>query len=46
MSSPAVTVDATTPILAALATMTQRRIRHLPVVESRGIWESCRSATW
>lgn len=40
MSSPAVTVDRGTPILAALATMTQRRIRHLPVVESgeiRGI---------
>lgn len=40
MSSPAVTVDRDTPILAALATMTQRRIRHLPVVESgeiRGI---------
>ena len=40
MSAPAVTVDAATPILAALATMTQRRIRHLPVMESgeiRGI---------
>ena len=40
MSSPAVTVDPETPILVALATMTQRRIRHLPVVESgqiRGI---------
>ncbi|RIX32613.1 CBS domain-containing protein [Sphingomonas edaphi] len=40
MSSPAVTVDRDTPILSALATMTQRRIRHLPVVESgeiRGI---------
>ena len=40
MSSPAVTVETSTPILAALATMTQRRIRHLPVVESgeiRGI---------
>ncbi|MBA3668172.1 MAG: CBS domain-containing protein [Sphingomonas sp.] len=40
MSSPAVTVTSDTPILAALATMTQRRMRHLPVVESgeiRGI---------
>ncbi len=40
MSSPAVTVDAATPILVALSMMTQRRIRHLPVVESgeiRGI---------
>ena len=33
MSSPVVTVDTQTPILAALATMTQRRMRHLPVVE-------------
>ena len=34
------TVEPGTPILAALATMTQRRMRHLPVVESgeiRGI---------
>jgi CBS domain-containing protein len=40
MSAPAVTVDPSTPALAALATMTQRRIRHLPVMESgeiRGI---------
>jgi CBS domain-containing protein len=40
MSSPAITVDAATPILAALAIMTNQRIRHLPVVESgeiRGI---------
>lgn len=40
MSSPAVTVEPGTPILAALSTMTQRRMRHLPVVESgeiRGI---------
>ena len=40
MSSPAVTVELETPILAAMATMTQRRMRHLPVVESgeiRGI---------
>ena len=40
MSSPVETVDTNTPILAALATMTQLRMRHLPVVESgqiRGI---------
>lgn len=40
MTSPVETVETTTPILAALAEMTQRRIRHLPVVESgeiRGI---------
>ena len=40
MTSPVETVDPGTPILAALATMTKRRIRHLPVIESgeiRGI---------
>lgn len=40
MSSPALTVDAATPILTALSIMTNQRIRHLPVVESgeiRGI---------
>jgi CBS domain-containing protein len=40
MTSPAVTVDTATPVLSALAMMTQRRIRHLPVVEKgelRGI---------
>ena len=40
MSSPVETVGTGTPILAALATMTQRRMRHLPVVEGgeiRGI---------
>lgn len=40
MSSPVQTVDVQTPILAALATMTERRMRHLPVIESgeiRGI---------
>ena len=34
MSAPAITVDPTTPVLAALGTMTQRRIRHLPVIEN------------
>src|SRR5689334_12353169 len=40
MSSPAITTDSETEVLAALALMTQRRIRHLPVVdggEIRGI---------
>ena len=40
MSSPVETVDTKTPILAALATMTKLRMRHLPVVEAgeiRGI---------
>lgn len=40
MSSPAITADSSTEVLAALALMTQRRIRHLPVVdggEIRGI---------
>jgi CBS domain-containing protein len=33
MSSPAVTVDSQADVLAALALITERRIRHLPVVE-------------
>ena len=40
MSSPAITADPSTDVLAALSTMTQRRIRHLPIVEAgelRGI---------
>ena len=40
MSSPAITAAPDTDVLAALALMTQRRIRHLPVVEGgqiRGI---------
>ena len=32
MTSPAVTVEPSTPVLTALAMMTQRRMRHLPVV--------------
>jgi len=32
MTSPAITAEPSTPVLAALAMMTQRRIRHLPVV--------------
>lgn len=34
MTSPAVTVDSSTPILNALALITERRIRHLPVVDN------------
>lgn len=40
MTSPAITADPETSVLAALALMTQRRIRHLPVVsggELKGI---------
>ena len=40
MSSPAITVDLDTDVLTALALITQRRIRHLPVVDNgeiRGI---------
>ena len=40
MSSPAITADSQMSVLAALALMTQRRIRHLPVVDDgqmRGI---------
>ena len=33
MSSPAITADSDTSVLAALALMTKRRIRHLPVTE-------------
>ncbi|VXC71723.1 CBS domain-containing protein [Sphingomonas sp. AX6] len=33
MTAPAITVDSGTSILAALSVMTQRRIRHLPVVD-------------
>lgn len=35
MSSPALTVDKSMDILTALALMTKRRIRHLPVVEEQ-----------
>lgn len=33
MSSPAITADPETDVLVALGLMTQRRIRHLPVIE-------------
>jgi CBS domain-containing protein len=35
MSSPAITASPYTEILTALALMTQRRIRHLPVVDGQ-----------
>lgn len=34
MTAPAITVEASTPVLEALALMTRRRIRHLPVVSA------------
>jgi CBS domain-containing protein len=37
MSSPAITASRDTEVLAALALMTQRRIRHLPVVHGGSI---------
>jgi CBS domain-containing protein len=37
MSSPAITVDSRTDVLEALALITERRIRHLPVVEEGAI---------
>ena len=33
MTSPAMTVEADSPAMSAIALMTRRRIRHLPVVE-------------
>ena len=36
MSAPAIVVDPETKVLAALALMTKRRIRHLPVVTPSG----------
>ncbi len=37
MSSPAITASPDTDVLSALGLMTQRRIRHLPVVEGGAI---------
>src|SRR5262245_13847917 len=37
MTAPAVTVTPDTPIISALALMTRRRIRHLPVIESEAM---------
>jgi len=37
MSSPAITAPPDTDVLAALALMTERRIRHLPVVDGQGL---------
>ena len=33
MTAPAITAETSTPVLSALGLMTQRRIRHLPVVD-------------
>jgi len=33
MTAPAITADPATPVMSALALMTQRRIRHLPVTQ-------------
>jgi CBS domain-containing protein len=33
MTAPAITAEPSTPVLSALGLMTQRRIRHLPVVD-------------
>ncbi len=37
MSSPALTVELGTPIMSALALMTQRRVRHLPVIQGEAL---------
>jgi CBS domain-containing protein len=37
MTAPAITADTSMSVLAALALMTQRRIRHLPVVEAENL---------
>lgn len=37
MTAPAMTIDPATPVLTALAMMTQERIRHLPVVSGGGL---------
>ena len=37
MSAPAITAEPATPVLSALALMTQRRIRHLPVVHGGAV---------
>jgi CBS domain-containing protein len=37
MTAPAITVEPSTEIMAALSLMTRRRIRHLPVVEGAAL---------
>jgi len=37
MTSPALTVERDTPIMSALALMTRRRVRHLPVVDGGAV---------
>lgn len=34
MTAPAITIEPSVPVLAALSQMTKRRIRHLPVVDN------------
>lgn len=37
MTAPAITAERATPVMSALALMTQRRIRHLPVIEGGAV---------
>lgn len=37
MTSPAITANPQTPVLSSLALMTERRIRHLPVIDDGAI---------
>jgi len=37
MTTPAMTVDSDCAVLAALSLMSRRRIRHLPVVDTKGL---------
>lgn len=37
MTTPAVTIDREMPVLTALSLMTQRRIRHLPIVDGENM---------
>ena len=37
MTAPAITIESSVPVLAALSQMTKRRIRHLPVVEGEAL---------
>jgi len=46
MSSPAITAGPDTDVLAALALMTERRIRHLPCWKAAKSGASFRSAIW
>ncbi len=37
MTSPAMTIEPATPVISALSLMTQRRVRHLPVVDGEAL---------